>query len=115
MQEKDKEQVVEINLGCRDDSVHRYRLFVKTFLGFGANEAIARYHRNSILSQNTQNNLQGLLSSNPIQDPCLPNGLTKNLTINLDLNRVKNEGIKRSLSEEQLIFLFGTGKFLTRD
>ena len=112
LQEKDKEQVVEINLGCRDDSVQRYRLFVKTFLGFGANEAIARYHRNSVLSQK-ENEMLGLTSSNPISDPCLPNGLTTNLTVNLDLNRVIDEAIKTKLTEEQLIFLYGTGTFLT--
>jgi len=108
--EKDKEQVVEINLGCRDDSVQRYRLFVKTFLGFGANEAIARYHRNSVLSQK-ENEMLGLTSSNPISDPCLPNGLTTNLTVNLDLNRVIDEAIKTKLTEEQLIFLYGTGEW----
>ena len=52
--EKDKSQVVEVNLGCRDrDSKHRYRIFVTTFLGYGANEAIARYHRHVLLSQLT--------------------------------------------------------------
>ena len=85
---------------------------MKTFLGFGANEAIARYHRNSVLSQK-ENELLGLTSSNPISDPCLPNGLTTNLTVNLDLNRVIDEAIKTKLTEEQLIFLYGTGMFLT--
>ena len=85
---------------------------MKTFLGFGANEAIARYHRNSVLSQK-ENEMLGLTSSNPISDPCLPNGLTTNITVNLDLNRVIDEAIKTKLTEEQLIFLYGTGTFLT--
>ena len=83
---------------------------MKTFLGFGANEAIARYHRNSVLSQK-ENELLGLTNSNPISDPCLSNGLTTNLTVNLDLNRVIDEAIKSKLTEEQLIFLYGTGTF----
>ena len=50
--EKEKSKVVEVNLGCREsDKNHRYRLFVKSFLGYGANEAISRYHRHLILSQ----------------------------------------------------------------
>ena len=50
--EKDKTKVVDVNLGCRaSDKSHQYRLFVTTFLGYGANEAIARYHRYLVLSQ----------------------------------------------------------------
>ena len=50
--EDDKAKVVEVNLGCRaSDSSHRYKLFVKSFLGYGSNEAINRYRRSLILSQ----------------------------------------------------------------
>ena len=83
---------------------------MKTFLGFGANEAIARYHRNSILSQN-QNEIQGLTDDNSLPDPCFPKGLDKNLTVHLDLNHVKDYVAKKNLSNEQVLFLSGTGNF----
>ena len=44
MSEKDKSQVAEINLGCMEhDTEHTYRVFVTTYLGFGANEAKRRH------------------------------------------------------------------------
>jgi Golgi nucleoside diphosphatase len=44
--------MVEINLGCKDhDTEHTYRLFVTTFLGYGANQAMARHRRDLILKQ----------------------------------------------------------------
>ena len=52
IQEKERAQVFEINLGCKDhDMEHTYRIFVNTFLGYGANEALARHRRDLILSQ----------------------------------------------------------------
>merc|ERR1719219_1706110 len=42
-------------------------------------------------------------------DPCLPIGLDENLTIHLDLNHVKEDIDKSGLSEDQLLFVSGTG------
>lgn len=51
-QDHEKSQVAEINLGCKDhDTEHTYRIFVTTFLGYGANEALARHRRDLVLSQ----------------------------------------------------------------
>ena len=51
-QENERLQVEEINLGCSDDDTeHTYKVFVKTFLGYGANEALARHRRDLLLSQ----------------------------------------------------------------
>ena len=39
-------------MGCKDhDTEHTYRIFVTTFLGYGANEALARHRRDLVLSQ----------------------------------------------------------------
>ena len=51
-QEHEKSLIVEINLGCKDhDTEHTYRVYVTTFLGYGANEAMARQRRGLVLSQ----------------------------------------------------------------
>jgi len=51
-QAKERAEMVEINLGCKEhDTEHTYRLFVTTFLGYGANEAMARHRRDLILKQ----------------------------------------------------------------
>ena len=61
MPEKDKAQVAEINLGCVDhDTEHTYRVFVTTFLGFGANEAMHRHHRTVFLETAVASGVQGL-------------------------------------------------------
>lgn len=37
-------RVVEINLGCGiKDQLHKHRVYVTTFLGYGANEALRMY------------------------------------------------------------------------
>ena len=52
LQEIERLQVEDINLGCSDDDTeHSYKVFVKTFLGYGANEALARHRRDLILEQ----------------------------------------------------------------
>ncbi len=52
MTDGEKSQTVEINLGCRQhDTEHTYRVFVTTFLGYGANEAMARHRRDLVLQQ----------------------------------------------------------------
>ena len=54
--------MVDINIGCRGDheDEHAYRLFVTTFLGYGANEALARHQRSLLYSQ-IKNKLSGEL------------------------------------------------------
>lgn len=97
--QKEKEQVVEINLGCRDfDSVHRYRIFVTTFLGYGANEAISRYHRHLLMSEKSQNFHE---------DPCSPFGLNENITISIDVDNLKT-GIE-PVQNSQNVILNGSG------
>lgn len=43
-EELPKHLVAEVNLGCQDsDTEHTYRVYVTTFLGYGANSARERY------------------------------------------------------------------------
>merc|ERR550517_1121095 len=74
MTEKDKSQVAEINLGCQEhDTEHTYRVFVTTYLGFGANEAMRRHERTLFLeSLVAQSQVVGLNTDNRLKDPCRP-------------------------------------------
>ncbi len=113
--DKDKSQVVEVNLGCRDhDTSHRYRLFVTTFLGYGANEAIARYHRHLLLSQLEEKSLadiKGYDPLDPISDPCLPQGLNENVTLHIEPDHFKTEELRKLFGQEQTIHLSGIGQW----
>lgn len=114
MSEKDKSQVVEINLGCTEhDTEHTYRLFVMTYLGFGANEAMARHHRH-LLIENLDTDANGLDPRHRIKDPCRPIGMKDNITLNLDLEALNVEPVhKTKLSEAQEIHLYGSGEWDT--
>lgn len=64
-----KDQLFELQLGCDShDEDHTYLLFIKTFLGLGANQARNLY-------------LKSLFSSNSTTDPCLNRGNKVNATV----------------------------------
>ncbi|XP_053548515.1 ectonucleoside triphosphate diphosphohydrolase 7 isoform X2 [Bombina bombina] len=80
-QEEAKTVLAEFNLGCDlQHTDHVYRVYVKTFMGFGGNFARVRYEemlfngtvaKNRVLEEQTGTN-----SNSPLLDPCLPVGLT---------------------------------------
>jgi len=111
MTEKDKAQVAEINLGCKDhDTEHTYRLFVTTFLGFGANQAMARYQRQLFLQTALSSGVQGLDPDHRLRDPCSPLGMKHNLTLDLDLTHLNlGSDLKTQLRDRQTVHLYGTG------
>ncbi|XP_059083836.1 ectonucleoside triphosphate diphosphohydrolase 7-like isoform X2 [Tigriopus californicus] len=115
LSEQEKNQVVEINLGCKDHDVeHTYRVFVTTFLGYGANEAMARHRRNLILSQIVSNTsiIQGLTSQQRIKDPCLPFHFDDSVTINLDPNMYHIPfNLSDNFGPSTQIHLTGTGNW----
>ena len=110
---KDKGKVVEVNLGCLDTKSHHYKLFVTTFLGYGANEAIARYHRHLILSQLLSPSLviRGLIPKFPYEDPCLPQGLKENVSLPIDVDHLKYDLKYAALKPSQTLYLQGTGEW----
>ena len=109
--QKDKGKVVEVNLGCSDSSTHNYKLYVTTFLGYGANEAIARYHRHLVLSQFKSPSLviRGLTKKFPYEDPCIPKGLQDNITLNVDVENLNLDLKYASLKPSHVLYLQGTG------
>ncbi|XP_064631569.1 ectonucleoside triphosphate diphosphohydrolase 4-like isoform X2 [Lineus longissimus] len=70
-----KNLMAEFNLGCKNsDAEHTYRVYVTTFLGFGANEARNRYEQmfvNETISTKATR-MNGSSTKQPINDPCLP-------------------------------------------
>ena len=116
MSEKDKSQVAEINLGCQEhDTEHTYRVFVTTFLGFGANEAMRRHERTLLLETSlAMQSVQGLDTEKRLKDPCRPLGMKDNTTITLDLENLNiDPSIKDKLTESQTVHFYGTGEWET--
>ncbi|RUS90479.1 hypothetical protein EGW08_001747 [Elysia chlorotica] len=67
--------VSEIHLGCKDsDLEHAYKVYVTTFLGYGANSARERYENMLALQQ--KSTLQTTSKAQAIPDVCLPSGMT---------------------------------------
>ena len=114
MSEKDKAQVAEINLGCMEhDTEHTYRVFVTTYLGFGANEAMRRHERTLFLETSIQlNDIHGLDTEKRIKDPCRPLGMKDNTTVVLDMENLKiDPTLKEKLRESQTVHFYGTGEW----
>jgi len=113
MSEKDKSQVAEINLGCQEhDTEHTYRIFVTTFLGFGANEAMARHHRHIFLATMLrEGSVPGKDPEHRLKDPCRPLGIKDNISLALDLPnlRLENPELLSQLKESQTVHFYGTG------
>ena len=112
MSEKDKAQVAEINLGCMEhDTEHTYRVFVTTYLGFGANEAMRRHERSLFLETSLKlNEIQGLDAEKRLKDPCRPLGMKDNASITLDLENLNiDPPLKEKLKETQTVHFYGTG------
>jgi len=115
MSEKDRSQVTEINIGCVEhDTEHSYRLFVTTFLGYGANQAMDRHHRTLFLSTAEAIGIQGLTPEQRLKDPCRPLGMKDNITLSFDLENLRvDAGIKGQLKDSQMVYLYGTGDWDT--
>ena len=112
MSEKDKSQVAEINLGCLEhDTEHTYRVFVTTYLGFGANEAKRRHERTLFLETSVNmKEVQGLEQEKRLKDPCRPLGMKEEASITLDLENLNiDSDLRKNLSESQKVYFYGTG------
>ncbi|XP_071090176.1 ectonucleoside triphosphate diphosphohydrolase 4-like [Haliotis cracherodii] len=76
-EELPKHLVAEVNLGCQDsDTEHTYRVYVTTFLGYGANSARERYEE-KLLKQAAKlgDSRPGQNTTYPVLDPCLPQSM----------------------------------------
>lgn len=66
--------MAEFNLGCQENDMdHTYRLYVTTFLGFGANSALDRYEA-SLIHKSPE---LGHDETHPITDQCFPSGMKR--------------------------------------
>lgn len=93
--EKHANDLTLLRLRTIDGLPEEYRVFVTTWLGFGANEARRRYVKDLEESYG----IDGLLE---MPDPCLPPGLK--MTVDGDILSSTEEPVLKH-------FLFGTGKF----
>lgn len=108
------ENVQIINLGCRDDDNRfLYKLFVTTFLGFGANEGSKKYedflmkklrgsYNKSLIAKNVTHPLSEIMY---MQDGCLPLNFLKLVTKEDGQQFVRK--VKIYLSLKNYIFLSG--------
>eukprot|EP01135_Chromosphaera_perkinsii_P003246 Nk52_evm21s239 gene=Nk52_evmTU21s239 len=70
---------VELNLGCNQhDDQHKYRLYVTTYLGYGANKARERYKEHVALNEKPRMVGNDKIAEYP--DPCLPVGYEDDTT-----------------------------------
>ncbi|XP_070210624.1 ectonucleoside triphosphate diphosphohydrolase 7-like isoform X2 [Littorina saxatilis] len=70
-----REMIAEFNLGCQETDIeHTYRVYVTTFLGYGANSAIERYQE-VLLKNNTLAKPKSSKKRKTVTDPCLPPGM----------------------------------------
>nr|XP_006812996.1 PREDICTED: ectonucleoside triphosphate diphosphohydrolase 4-like [Saccoglossus kowalevskii] len=75
-----KSLLAEFNLGCdTHETEHVYRVYVTTFLGYGANVARERYEKN-IVNNTKHGNIVGGTAEKPILDPCLPQEMPDEIT-----------------------------------
>ncbi|KAL5015681.1 hypothetical protein ScPMuIL_005270 [Solemya velum] len=71
-----KDLTADFNLGCQNsDMTHSYRVYVTTFLGYGANVARERYEQ-LLINQTKKNDGEATQQSQrtTLTDPCLPPG-----------------------------------------
>uniref|UniRef100_A0A0K2USE0 Uncharacterized protein n=1 Tax=Lepeophtheirus salmonis TaxID=72036 RepID=A0A0K2USE0_LEPSM len=116
---KNYPHVVEINLGCKEhDSEHTYRVYIMTYLGYGANEALSRMERQFLVSQNFNNStgnstIKGIDSTSKLENPCYPNGLEYESSLKIDIDKLTNvsPSIKSQLNQDQKIYFIGTGNW----
>ncbi|CAH1784625.1 unnamed protein product [Owenia fusiformis] len=92
-----KSLLAEFNLGCQDSDIdHTYRVYVTTFLGYGANAARSRYEK-MLVNNTVFYSPTGMGESElpPIKDPCLPEEMEDTVSF-------KNKDYK----------IYGTGNYL---
>ncbi|KAL8580844.1 hypothetical protein ACOMHN_017348 [Nucella lapillus] len=89
-----REMIAEFNLGCQETDVeHVYRVYVTTFLGYGANSAIDRY-QDALVKDHATAKPKSLKKNRAVFDPCLPSGMPL---------KTQDEGSERSF--------VGTGRY----
>jgi len=78
-EESAKNLLTNFNIGCSDlDPDHNYRVYVATFLGFGANAARQKYEQ-SLASTMNYTRINETLS---VSDPCLPLDMPETISHN---------------------------------
>ncbi|XP_005094066.1 ectonucleoside triphosphate diphosphohydrolase 7 [Aplysia californica] len=82
----------KFNLGCQDsDEEHAYKVYVTTFLGFGANSALDRY-KSMLVEKSVADGHSAGTESQPITDVCLPLGMTLKTTDDAGVGHVFSGG-----------------------
>ncbi|XP_003218500.1 ectonucleoside triphosphate diphosphohydrolase 7 [Anolis carolinensis] len=111
-EEAAKSQLADFNLGCdAQHTMHSYRVYVNTFLGFGGNFARQRYEQLVLNRTITHNRLRseqiGVNPEVPVLDPCLPVGLEDVMDQNGQSVHVKGKGDWEACAEQLRPLLSG--------
>lgn len=84
---------VDINLGCGiQDSQHKHRVFITSYLGYGTNEARRRYYKMLAQQHSNRNHNGSQLPLAIVRDPCIPLHMQESMEVGVVTLKLRGLG-----------------------